>query len=49
MICAKEFPSRKIAEAIEQALHKVYAEERIRGEWFDLSEIDVAMICETLK
>ena len=49
MICAKEFPSRKIAEAIEQALHKVYAEERIRGEWFDLSETDVAMICETLK
>ena len=49
MICAKEFPSRKIAEAIEQALHKVYAEDRIRGEWFDLSETDVAMICETLK
>lgn len=49
MICAKEYPSRKIAEAIEQALHKVYAEERIRGEWFDLSEFDVEMISETLK
>lgn len=49
MVCAKEYPSRKIAEAIEAALHKVYDECRIRGEWFNLSEADVAMIRETLK
>ena len=49
MICAKEYPSRKIAEAIESALHKVYEECRIRGEWFNLSEADIAMLKETLK
>lgn len=49
MVCAKEYPSRKIAEAIEAALHKVYERERIRGEWFNLSKTDVMMIQKTLK
>ena len=49
MVCAKEYPSRKIAEAIESALHKVYERERIRGEWFNLSKTDVIMIQKTLQ
>ena len=48
MVCAKEYPSRKIAEAIESALHKVYERQRIRGEWFNLSKADVMMIQKTL-
>lgn len=48
MVCNKKYPSRKIAEAIEFALHKAYAEQRVRGEWFNLSEIDVQMLKETL-
>lgn len=49
LICSKEYPSRKIAEAIEAALHKVYEESRIRGEWFELSDSDVELLIETLK
>lgn len=49
MVCAKEYPSRKIAEAIEWALHKVYSEKRIRGEWFDLNNADVYILKETLR
>ena len=49
LVCSKEYPSRKIAEAMEAALHKVYEENRIRGEWFDLSDFDVMMLNETLK
>lgn len=48
MICHKRYPSRKIAEAIEAALHKAYGEQRIRGEWFNLTATDVQMLRETL-
>lgn len=48
MVCNKRYPSRKIAEAIESALHKAYAEQRVRGEWFDLSPEDVIMLKESL-
>lgn len=44
LLQSKQFPNRALAEAIESALHKTYAEKRIRGEWFDLSEQDVADI-----
>jgi hypothetical protein len=40
LLCAKEYPSRDIATAIESSLHKVYAPKRIRGEWFNLNEKD---------
>ena len=49
MLACKKFPSRKIAEAIESALHTAYSQQRIRGEWFDLNNMDVAAIIETLK
>lgn len=47
-VCAKEFPTRQIAEAIEAALHKSYASKRLRGEWFNLDLEDVANIKTTL-
>ncbi len=49
LVCAKEYPSRDIAEAIEAALHKVYASKRIRGEWFNLDDTDIDIIKQTLK
>ena len=48
LLCAKEFPTRIIAEAIESALHKAYEDKRLRGEWFDLDEKDVLAITKTL-
>ena len=48
-VCAKQFPSRQIATAIESALHTSFAAKRVRGEWFNLSPSDVAQIIETLR
>ena len=47
-ICAKRYPSRIIAQSIENALHTAFASKRIRGEWFNLSEQEVEQIIETL-
>lgn len=47
-ICAKEYPSRKIAESIEKALHASFADKRIRGEWFALNDQEVGIIIKTL-
>ena len=49
LLACKKFPTRKIAEAIESALHAAYSQRRLRGEWFNLNEEDVAAILETLK
>ena len=49
MLACKKFPTRKIAEAIEAALHTAYSQQRVRGEWFNLNDEDVAVIIETLK
>ena len=49
LLASKKFPTRKIAEAIESALHTVYSQQRLRGEWFKLDDADVAAIIETLK
>lgn len=49
MLACKKFPTRKIAEAIESALHTAYSQQRVRGEWFNLADVDVAAIIETLK
>lgn len=47
-VCQKKFPSRKIARGIEATLHRIYEEQRIRGEWFKLNERDVWEIKQTL-
>lgn len=47
-ICAKAFPNRTIAGAIESALHKAYESKRLRGEWFALDANDVIAIIATL-
>ncbi|WP_179377333.1 GIY-YIG nuclease family protein [Winogradskyella wichelsiae] len=49
MIIAKKFPIRKIAESFEKSLHETYVEKRVRGEWFELNQIDVEHIIESLK
>lgn len=49
MLACKKFPTRKIAESIESALHNAYSKQRLRGEWFNLNDADVAAIIETLK
>ena len=49
MLACKKFPTRKIAEAIESALHTAYSLQRVRGEWFNMDDVDVAAIIETLK
>ena len=48
LICAKQYPTRAIAEAIESSLHKTYGSKRIRGEWFALTEQDVADLKKAL-
>lgn len=49
LVCTKELPRRDIARTFESALHNVFAEKRIRGEWFELSEYDVAILKKTLE
>lgn len=49
LLASKKYPTRKIAEAIESALHTAYSQQRLRGEWFKLDDVDVAAIIETLK
>jgi hypothetical protein len=49
MLANKAFPNRKIASSFEQALHQTYADKRIRGEWFDLSEHEVQDLVSVLK
>ena len=49
LIESKKFPIRKIAESFEKSLHIVFAEKRIRGEWFELNEIDVEHLINSLK
>ena len=49
LVCAKEYPTRTIAEAIEGALHRAYAAKRIRGEWFNLDSSDIEDVKNTLK
>ena len=48
LICCKEFPTRKMARALESALHSTYSEKHVRGEWFKLDEDDVAEIVKSL-
>ena len=49
MIASKKYPVRKIAESFEKSLHSTYSDKRVRGEWFELDEIDVFHIKESLK
>lgn len=49
LVCHKVFPTRKISESIEKALHESFKSKRLRGEWFNLSEDDVSNIKKTLQ
>lgn len=45
---SKEFPSRKIADSFEKALHDAFDSKRLRGEWFELDESVVEEIKKSL-
>lgn len=47
-LAAKKYPSRTIARTIEDSLHKVYQDKRIRGEWFYLDRTEVDEIIQSL-
>lgn len=49
LIAYHKYPTRKFAAAIESALHTVYKDKRIRGEWLKLEKKDVMTIIEGLK
>ena len=49
LLYAKEFPTRKMAEALESTLHKTYESKRIRGEWFNLTSQDIEEIKSVLQ
>ncbi len=46
---SKEFASRKLATAIESAIHSAYQQHRLRGEWFDLKSQHLDEILELFK
>jgi len=48
LLCTKKFPNRKIASILEKTLHKTYSQNRVRGEWFNLNEIEVEEIKLTI-
>jgi len=48
LIISKEYPSRKIAMSFEKALHETYSNKRVRGEWFELSDLEVLQLKEAL-
>lgn len=48
MVVSKRFPVRNIAEGVEKALHEIYSEKRLRGEWFYLNSNDVEHVKQTL-
>lgn len=44
LLFAKSYPSRKLARAFENSLHKAYKEKHVRGEWFSLDKEDVQQL-----
>ncbi|MFV5693142.1 GIY-YIG nuclease family protein [Flavobacterium sp. LT1R49] len=48
LIASKKFVSRRIALSIEKAFHNTFADKRVRGEWFQLNEMDIEEIRITL-
>lgn len=49
LVASHKYPTRKFAAAIETALHNVYKDNHVRGEWYKLTDKDVKIIIEGLK
>ena len=49
LIASHKYPSRKFASALEAALHNLYSNLHVRGEWYRLRDEDVNEIIEGLK
>lgn len=48
LLASKKFINRRIAQSFEKALHDTYSSKRVRGEWFNLSQIEVDELRYTL-
>lgn len=48
-ISEKRLPSREYASAVEKMLHSLYTSKRVRGEWFELSALEIWQISEFFK
>lgn len=48
LLASKKFINRKIAKSFESALHSAYINKRMRGEWFQLNEMEISEIIYTL-
>ncbi len=48
LIALKKYINRKMALAMEQALHKIYEHKHKRGEWFNLDDEDIRELKATL-
>ncbi len=49
LLCSKEFSSREEAREHEKYLHNKYADKRLRGEWFKLTELDIINVKKSLE
>lgn len=45
---ARKFMTRKLAKELENQLHEMYSDKRIRGEWFDLNPKEINEIKQIL-
>jgi len=48
LLCCKKYPSQRIAEAIESALHNVFYSKHVRNKWYKLDDSDIEEIKELL-
>lgn len=49
LLAYHKYPSRKFALAIESALHNIYKQNHIRGEWYKLPKEEVEIIIKGLE
>jgi hypothetical protein len=48
LLASKKFINRRMAQSFEKALHDTYLNKRVRGEWFNLSQIEIDELRYTL-
>jgi len=48
LVAFKKYINRKMASAMEKALHEIYSHKKKRGEWFDLDTEDINELKQTL-
>jgi len=48
LLASKQYPSRQVAENLESSLHRMFTSKRIRGEWFNLDDIEIELLLKLL-